>query len=115
MPVYRKSANDLKDLLQQTHVLDLIDSSRSSGGGATRSKSRSRGSDEITWVSLLRSILVYIDKETDSISKLEDKGSTSTMAQTTREMRKKVCAQHHCVSVFIHCVSVLFLFGCFVY
>ena len=67
-------------------MLDYIDACR---GGGSR-KGRGRGSDDVSWVSLFHSVLVYIDKETDCISKLEDKGSTSTMALSTRLMRKKV-------------------------
>ncbi len=67
-------------------MLDYIDASRVGGSR----KGRGRGTDDVTWVSLFRSVLVYIDKETDSISKLEDKGSSSTVAQSTRLMRKKV-------------------------
>ena len=64
------------------------------GEGSSRSRGKGRGSNghgDITWLSLFRSILVYIDKEADSIAKLEDKGSTSATAHSNRQMRKKVC------------------------
>ena len=93
MYFYQKSATDLKDLLQQSHVLDYIDSGGKGGEGSSRSRGKGRGTNghgDITWLALFRSILVFFDKEADSISKLEDKGSTSAAAHSNRQMRKKV-------------------------
>ncbi len=63
------------------------------GTGGRRGRG-GRGSEEVTWSGLFRSVLVYIEKETDSISKLEDKGTTSATAHSNRLTRKKVFFSH---------------------
>ena len=47
-------------------------------------------SNGITWVGLWSSVVEYVGKEGDAISKLEEKGSGSTSAYTSRQNKKKV-------------------------
>ena len=73
-----------------------------SGGGVSR-KGRQKSavgvaSNGITWAGLWSSIMEYVGKEGDAITKLEEKGSgsSSAAAYTNRQNKKKVRIEHYC-------------------
>ena len=89
----QKYASHLRELLELGHVVDyLVSCSRGEGSRKGRQKSSvAVTSSEITWAGLWSSIVEYVEKEGDSISKLEEKGSSSSSAAyTNRQNKKKV-------------------------
>ena len=90
----QKSASRLRELLELGHVVDYLASCSGSEGSQRRRQRSSVGvaSSGITWAGLWSSVVEYVGKEGDAISKLEEKGSgsSSAAAYTNRQNKKKV-------------------------
>ena len=106
----QKNASRLRELLELTHVVEYLVSC--SGEGSRRGRPRSVGGvgRGISWVGLWRSIVGYVRKEVEAISKLEEKGpgSISASTYTSRQTKKKVtkyCPQ--CVKGIQYVLSCL--------
>ena len=60
----------------------------------------------ITWGGLWSSVVEYVGKEGDAISKLEEKGSGSTSAYTSRQNKKKVRISAKSTTLMFHNLHV---------
>ena len=94
----------------------MVDYLASCSGGEGSRKGRQRSSvgvasNGITWVGLWSSIMEYVGKEGDSISKLEEKGSGSTSAYTNRQNKKKVRISAKSATLNLH-VKVYIIYYC---
>ena len=90
--LFQKLASRLCELLESAHTLDYLVSCSSDESRRSRPRSTAGHgvNGGISWAGLWRSIVVYVSKEKEAISKLEEKGSSSSSAISGRATRKKV-------------------------
>lgn len=95
----------LRELLELTHIVDYLvscssDESRrgARGGGGVNGG--------VSWAGLWRSLVVYVSKEKEAISKLEEKGSGSSLSVSNRETKKKVSMYCQCLQAAVTDVHI---------
>ena len=90
--------------------------------GSRRGRQRSGGvvSSGVTWAGLWSSIMGYVEKEGDAISKLEEKGSGSSSAYTIRQNKKKarigaksIASMFSNLHVNVYITHAFCMVGCF--